>query len=281
MKNKINIIVSYCAALLLVNAAQAQELQIEAGGRFIQQTSNNGFPLATNSEGYSFGLGYSYYLNSNFSIGLGFSFLKADLNYIGNSLKGSYAEEDIEGDTFEFRYKGDYYSETVKQEVLQIPLTIQYETKGIVSWYLRTGVIYGIQTGKSKYKLNWRDLKTSGYYPQWDAELNGPDFIGFGEQESLNRKGTVKLQDSFSWMIETGVKQQLASNNYMYFGVFFELGLNDIRPEGNTDNEMITFTNNINEPLQYHSVLEQKSYQDKKLTTYMIGLKIKYGFNFK
>ncbi len=283
MKNiRLNTLIFKSAAVLLfANTVQAQELQLNGGAHFIKPQSENAFPFAKNSEGFSVGLDYNHYLNKNFSVGLGLAYLNADFTFAKANLEGAYNEQDFEGDNFEFRYKADYYEENIKMHSVRIPLTLQYETQGVVRWYMRTGIIYDFQPTKAKYKVNIDNLSTSGYYEQWDAELHNPLYAGFGEQGRIKTDGSLKLKNNFSWMVESGIKQQLGTCNSLYLGMFFELGLNDIRPESTSaSTNLIHYTSDINNPLQYNSLLNERLYNDKKLSTYTVGFKLRYAFNF-
>ncbi len=280
MNNKYKIIITGCAAFLFANAAQAQAWQIEGAGQVVHQPSDSGFKAASNAVGFSAGIGYGYYLNQNFSLNIGLSYLKNDLDYATSFVRNAYDQQDSEGDRFEFRYTADNYYETVQMQSLRIPLTVQYETQGVVRWYMRTGILYGMQLGKSKYQLDWQNLKTSGYYEQWDAELNGPLFAGFGDQGNQRHEGKVKLQNSFSWIVETGIKQQLSSKDDLYIGFFFEMGLNNIRPNNAAESQAVEYTNNTDQPLVYNSILNQQQFSDKKLTTHIFGIKLRYAVDF-
>lgn len=279
-KNSRNTFFSCLAAFLLVNAAQAQEWQIEGAAHLIQHQGSESLPLAKHSEGFSIGLGYSHYLNDNWSIGTGVSYLGAELTFSASEIKGTYAEVDMENDPFEFRYNTGYVEESVKWQSFRIPLTVQYETSGIVRWYLRTGVLYGIQAGTSKYRQEWDDLNTSGYYPQWDAELNGPEFAGFGKMGDKRTEGTVKLRNTFAWILETGIKQKLRTTDDLYLGLFVEMGLNDMRPSTEPTTQPVQYSPEMEHPLTLNSVLDQAQYKDKKIEPLMFGFKIRYAFEF-
>jgi len=279
-KNSINTFFSCLAAFLFVNAAQAQEWQIEGAGHLIQHQGDDSFSMAKHSEGFSVGLGYSQYLNDNWSIGTGVSYFKTDLTFSASQIKGTSMEVDMEGDPFEFRYNTGSFEESIVWQSVRIPLTVQFETSGVVRWYMRTGVLYGLQAGTSKYSQQWNNLTTSGYYPEWDAELNGPEFAGFGNMGDRSTKGTVKLRNTFSWILETGVKQTLNTGSSLYLGLFFEMGLNDMRPLATTDLEPVQYAADTAQPLILNSVLNQTPNKDKTIMPTMFGFKIRYGFQF-
>ncbi|WP_158608884.1 outer membrane beta-barrel protein [Paenimyroides viscosum] len=278
--NSRNTFFSCLVAFFLVNAAQAQEWQIEGAAHLIQHQGSESLPLAKHSEGFSVGLGYSQYLNDNWSISTGVSYLGTELTFAASGVKGSTMEVDMENDPFEFRYNTGYFEESVKWQSFRIPLTVQYETPGIVRWYLRTGILYGIQAGTSKYRQKWNDLNTSGYYQQWDAELNGPEFAGFGKMGDRHTEGTVKLRNTFSWIVETGIKQTLSTTNDLYLGLFLEMGLNDMRSSKEATAQPVQYTPEIENPLTLNSVLDQAQYKDKTITPLTVGFKIRYAFEF-
>ncbi|SFO02262.1 Outer membrane protein beta-barrel domain-containing protein [Paenimyroides ummariense] len=278
--NSINTFFSCLAAFFFVSAAQAQEWQVEGAGHLIQHPGDDSFPMAKHSEGYSFGIGYNQYFNDNWSIGLGLSYFKTDLTFAASQIKGTSMEVDMEGDPFEFRYSTGYFKESVVWQSVRIPLTVQFETSGVVRWYLRTGVLYGLQLGNSKYRQEWNNLTTSGYYPEWDAELTGPEFAGFGSMGNKRTEGTVKLRNTFSWVLETGVKQTLNTGNSLYLGLFFEMGLNDMRPSTVAETQPVEYTPNLDQPLTLNSVLNQSQYKENTIMPTMFGFKIRYGFQF-
>jgi len=275
-----NTFFSCLAAFLMVNAAQAQEWQIEGAAHLVQHQGSESFPLAKHSEGFSVGIGYSHYLNDNWSIGTGVSYLRTELIFSASAINGASMEVDMEGDPFEFRYHTGYFEESVRWESFRIPLTVQFETSGVVRWYLRTGVLYGLQAGSSKYRQDWNDLETSGYYEQWDAELNGPEVAGFGNISSRRTEGTVKLRNTLSWLLETGVKQKLRATDDFYLGLFFEMGLNDIRPSRAAEAQPVYYTRDMDHPLSLNSVLNQTQFKDQKISPFMVGFKIRYSFEF-
>ncbi len=278
--SNLHVILGCFTTLLITNTTLAQEWSIEGGAHFINQRKENAFPISGKSEGFSVGIGYSKYLNTNWSLNTGISYFNSKINFAASNINGTYNETDMENDSFEFRYNVESFEEKIQCSSFRIPLTLQYETLGIVRWYMRTGVVYDISIGNSKYNQNWGNIKTSGYYPQWDAELHGPNYVGFGNMGNLHHEGNFKLQNNFSWLVETGVKQQLRAVDDIYLGLFFELGLNNIRPKTDATEKAIVYTKNIQEPLVYNSVLNQEIYKDKKLALYTIGFKIRYAIDF-
>lgn len=266
------------AAFSLTGAAHAQEWYLEGSGYFVRQAGSDKVSLSNSSTGYSLGLGYQHYLNRHWSLGLGLSYTNGEFSYRERSIRRQYTEVDLEGDQFEFRYQASSFSERVHWRTLNIPLTIQYQTEAQVQWYIRTGVSYGLQLGNATYRLGWRDLRASGYYPQWDAELHGPEFVGFGFFGDQDRKDSMRLKNRISWVLETGVKQNYSTGNSLYLGLFLELGLNDMRPKKEELSEEISYTHDVESPLSYPSVWNQSRFKDAALNNFTFGLRMRYAF---
>ncbi len=259
--------------------SSAQEIQISGGGF----TSNHpkGEKLFHNVyEGYTFGVEYHYYLSNHWSVGSGLSYLHGYFSYQDIHPKGAYPATDVEGDPLEFRYRAQLYAESSKWYQLCVPLVVQFETSGDIRWYMQTGLLLGFTLGKSTAQMDWNKLHTSGYYEQWDAELNGPKFVGFGDWGAIEKEQKVKFKNSYSWTIETGIKG-LFNRNYLYFGVFANIGLNDLRPKETKSRKAIEYIGSESQPLKYHSVWQQKRFEEKGLRNNLFGLRIRYGIAFK
>ena len=91
-----------------------------------------------------------------------------------------YSTVDNEGDDFIFKYSAGSFTEKHWVNMLNIPIRVQYETNGSKNRpYASVGVQFGIPL-KAQYRGAFSNLETSGYYEQWNAELESPAFMGFG-----------------------------------------------------------------------------------------------------
>lgn len=153
------------------------------------------------------------YQQAKFSVGRG---------YITNNTDAV----DFEGDPFIFKYAAKKYDETWSINQLNIPLTIEYSSLGTTAFYFRTGIQYSVQL-KNKVDLQYNNLQTSGYFPQWDVELTEAQFAGFGLFDPLQSSQDIKLDNRWAVVGEIGVKQKLLFNQKLYRGVYFDIGLND------------------------------------------------------
>lgn len=256
--------------------AFAQEWQIEGAISINKQSESQS--MGNFKDGFLGGIAYSHYLSDQWSIGLGASYETGQFYNEKGSTSGHYDATDMEGEDFEFRYDVDFFSEKDKWKTLNIPLTLQYETKGEQRWYIRTGISYGLMLGNTKARSTYENVQTSGYYEQYDAELTGPEFAGFGDFGNQEKKESIDYKDRFTWLIETGVKQNITGQHYIYMGVFLEMGLNDFSPDQKNDENMIEYRGEENQALAYKNNWDQKTSTDKSFKSYNFGFRIRYGF---
>lgn len=263
--------------------AQAQEIGIRGASFANFQNKSIGVPTAQVTDGVILGLDYTQYLNDHWSIGTGIEILSSRFDYRENSLSNGYNTTDMEGDNLEFKFTANNVYNTVNWRSYRIPITFQYETSGMVSkWYVRTGAVIGLKSTNVSYVLA-REVGTTGYYPQWDALLEGPNFAGFGTFPYPFDKGEVKFDKRFSWIFETGIKRQvgLKGQNSLYIGAFLDWGFNNIRSKENVIGNFIEYTANVHEPLDYNGVWTLDKYQDKQLKNFIVGLTVRYGIGLK
>lgn len=272
-----------CGLMLVVlgrTAGFAQEINVSTLGYFTNSAKSLAHYDSNTSMGYGVGVGYRYYLGPKWSIGAEVNYQHTNLDLIQRNAKGSLSTTDMDNDTYEFRYKAQNLKEQVSYNTLQIPITIQYETQGTVRWYVQTGVGIGILTGNQKSTIKMNDLRTSGYYPEWNAELNGPSFMGFGSFGHQKQEVDLKLENRISWLFETGIKQDLGNKQSLYIGAFVDLGLNDMGKNIDKNNHIpVAITSDLDNPLAFSSLWTQTENKNNKLQNYNVGIKLRYSFN--
>lgn len=273
---------SVIAALLLMGIGKANaqeeknEFSIYAGGVFssIYYDLNQG--QVEHDNGVQLGLKYAFYLNENWSIGLGAEYQTYNSVAKFDYLTGSYNTTDIENDPFEFRYSSRSYEESQKLEYVNVPLTVQFETgDGITDFYVSAGVKAGFAI-KGNYETKMDALTTSGYYPQYNAELFGPTFMGFGSFYQVDA-GKQDLETKIAWSgtLETGVKQYIGERSSCYIGVFVDYCFNSIAD--NKDENVINYpSNEMPVDLQFNSVINSSYSKDVRLMAY--GVKLRFAF---
>jgi len=232
-------------------------------------------------------VGISKGLNETWSLhsGVGFNYYEA-----GNSINTySSAEDaiDMDREAFEFRYSASNYSETQKLTAVSIPIAIQYESFGEVRFYSKIGAEANVFINE-KSDARASSLTTSGFFPRFNAVLDGPEFAGFGTyaNQKFNEKD-LNIKSSFNAFLELGVKQIYPSGNALYVGGFFKYGLNDIS-NGEESNGLISY--NSENPVDFRStsVLNAlKNPQDgserisTKANFHFFGITLRYEFDLQ
>jgi hypothetical protein len=166
--------------------------------------------------------------------------------------------------------------------LLSIPVGVQYESDGNQTrWYAKAGASVNIfMSPTSQGSAN--TLTTSGYFERFNAELTAPRFAGFGTFNDIEfSENDLDIKNSFNAFFEIGIKERFGVDQWIYFGVFVEYGLNDLLESNgsslidyNTGAPM-DFVNNssLNASLQSsgNALMEE-------LSLNIIGLRIKYEF---
>lgn len=220
-----------------------------------------------------FGIRYSYSISDAWSIGLGADYQKYGATARFDNVSGAYATTDVEGESFEFRYSALGFKEKQNLQYANIPLTVQFETTDDdeVRFYISGGVKAGIVI-KSEYETSMANLSTSGYYPQYNGELFGPTFMGFGQFSEV-RGGKQELDTKLAWSgtLETGFKQAFGKNGWAYLGLFVDYSFSSIYDKGNR--ELVEYPQSAPVALKYNSVLDTNKTGDPKL--------LAFGFKFR
>jgi len=281
------------ALFLSVGSVSAQEYRI-SDSEFSVYIKAPCSGLKTNMEDYGssntrfgagIGLQYSYYLNTNWSISGALEYQEYRNKVLLNNFTDQYSLTDAEGDNIIFRSSVSLYREWQSVGMLNIPLKIQWETQGeSTRLFAATGVQLGLPA-YTTYTGTAYNLKTAGYFPQWNTELTSPLFMGFGDWggKQQSEKNKLKLKPSYSLLFEIGMKHPMCNMQNLYVSAYMELGLNDIRKNSNSDQPLINY--NVNNPTQlgYASVLNSSMQSSGltyvgKVTTQGFGLKMRYAF---
>ncbi|MBW2962119.1 outer membrane beta-barrel protein [Mesonia aestuariivivens] len=257
--------------------AQSQhEISIVGSGVFSTVSYDTQNAYIDQAQNGSIGLGYSFYFSRQWAVNIGAEYEQFKASLVYNTLQLSSEAVDIEGENFEYRYSADNYEEEQKLNVINIPLTVQFQTDGETKFYARLGGQVSL-INKAEYATSIRTLTTSGYYAQYDAELFDPSFMGFGRYTNLSQKSQeLELDTSFAAVIEAGVKREIDNIGGLYIGLFCNYGLNTI--DKDTENTPLIEYNTENPTsLKTNSVLNTNLAEDVRLISYGIKLRFALG----
>lgn len=239
---------------------------------------------AKNKAGGSVGIGYSYIINSDWSIGSGLELAFYNGKYSLKEFSDSYNANDGQYD-FVFHTTAKNYREIQNVTYLNIPImaTFQRPVTGNNNFYVSAGFKFGIPVSKKSTVTN-ADFNNYGYYPEWENPIkDDPYFMGFGTFKSTDKKGNLELKTSCMLSLETGMKWRLTDNLGLYTGVYFDYGLNDVKK--NSDKRAIQY--NTENPSNYihnsaissHYSLDNTSVtMVEKVNTIAVGVKAKLAF---
>lgn len=222
--------------------------------------------------GFNLGLEYNYKLNQKMNLGIGITYLKLNSELQLKELESSYSTIDIENETFDFRYKATNIKEKYETDFIQIPIFVSYEGTSKTTYYAQAGVKFTLAV-KGNYKQTVGDLKTSGYYPDYNIELKAPLFMGFGEFENQVSSGKLNIETSYVASIEAGIKHEFNKEKNLYVGLFFDYGLNNMLSK--SDKELVEYQTNQPTNFNLESVSNSKFAEIMRISSF--GVKLKYN----
>lgn len=268
---------------LVTTIGSAQEIGIQTSGVFTSSLTNSLVSnTPTNNLGFTIGLSYRQYISSNWSIGIEPNYGQTAYSFKGFNSHGAYQAIDAEGEHFLFKYKAGRYKETIKVNSLNIPLTVQYETAGSsVRFFIKTGASIGLALKDAQSTTAFNDVQTSGFYSQYNVELTGPMFAGFGKFNTIKNDQNIALNTRWAWIFETGVKQYVSDRQSVYIGMYFDLGLNALNKKENTAKNHLEYNTASTSVLTATSILEQKQNSNYDFKSYSVGVKLQYTFDLK
>ena len=305
-------LVAICMFTISFYAQKSEEVQsqpkheISLWGSFGYSTLN--YDLSFGDKkcklGWAAGLGYNYYFNYHWSLGLGveYSVLAAEAafpNFRDNYLTPAPTSNPlvrfaIEARTADFKQVYDLV-------YLNVPITLQYQTdlwkrhKFYVAGGFKVGyALDALYSSEGKFYTEGYDVTQSG---QKTGTIYAQKNHGFGSHDGYKNDETFDVNDiNVMLTVEPGVKWRLSDKFSLYTGVFVDYGLTEIRK--NTDNDKQLFNYNYNTTTQdwagnytINNALESqyaretagindpKSFTDK-VSTISAGLKLKLGFAF-
>ncbi|WP_353161657.1 outer membrane beta-barrel protein [Myroides odoratus] len=240
----------------------------------------NSLPYKAKSDGgmsYGAGFHYDYHLSRKWSVGIGGIYTMNTIKSEMSRLEGSLPVTDWEGDNFIFRYKASSVNEKITLNQLNIPITVGYTLEN--NLYFRTGVQIGLSM-TSEVETTFNQLQTEGYFPQYELVLPYPEFGGLGSFDSPKEKKDIDVDTRIAWVGEVGYKYELAERQNLYFGLYFDLGLNDIK-KSDSKADRSALIGYKPDAVKGEALVQRNAVYDNaayKLKTYAVGIKIKYGF---
>jgi len=182
---------------------------------------NYGFGVSELSFNSVPGIAFSIYpiKNIGLSTGLQYSWRwQTKTSAIADSTKTI----DSDKDSLIFRYYVDDYREKLSGRILQIPILLKYSND---SYYAAAGIKIGV-VQKAKADIDYNELKTEGYYPEYNLTLSNFAYRGFGKQNDSSFKTELSSKNLIMLAMESGVKLKLNKNFALLAGIFADYSFN-------------------------------------------------------
>ena len=255
--------------------------------------------------GYMGGIGYNYFLNYNWSVGVGAEYSALSSTADFTKLLDHYAvpgipSTDVNGNTsygkpWYLKINATDYEQTYNAFYINVPVMAKYQMDVWKQhkFYAAAGVKLGIPV-KGKYTTKGSYV-VDGYEQLGGnpSALNGIPGLGFGSRTMDDKNREFDLDINYMLALEAGMKWKLNNKLALYTGVFADLGLADIR-KGDENLDFIQF-NHKGAPLYefagytpnnaLHSqyapeVYNQRNSFTDRVSTLSAGLKVQLAFGF-
>lgn len=281
---RIKLILALSFIVCLSSMGQNQkkhELTVIAGGGLSSLKIETDLGKDKKKTGGVFGIGYTYFITENIGLSSGVELAFYNSNFKLNNLNGNLPANDGVDD-FEFRYSVYNHKEKQKNTFVNIPLMVQYQTRGSHRFYIAGGVKIGIPVS-SDYKAVDSHIRTSAYYRQYGEEtiLEDPAFYGgLGTFRTGEINNDFKLKLAFMATLETGMKWELSSKIFLYTGIYADYGLNNVKKT--SSDYFLKYNNESPSEYVYGSVLNSVYTKDgnsvslvDKIVPLALGIKVK------
>ena len=281
MKKVIIIIIAtvICSLYVSAQSGRADEVSVHVSGGYSPLLYKLDAGSKSGGMGGDFGAGYTYFFPAfervtesgtvqrmQFGVfgglGLGVYTAKAKLNgetAITENLM------DSEDDLFEMRSTFSGYNEKQSALFLNIPIMAMYQ---LDMFYFLGGFKTAIPVN-GKFKTNDSKVKHVGYYEQYRNSAESQIIEGFGEFDINASKGKLDLGFTVMLSLEAYMKYRLDNNLSIYYGLYFDYGLNNSLKGGN-------FVNYDRENSTTNSVLNSLT---PKANIMAVGVKVRLAMN--
>ncbi|MDR3218363.1 MAG: PorT family protein [Dysgonamonadaceae bacterium] len=237
----------------------------------------------SNVTGGTYGLGYTLFFNEHFGFatGIGWSTYKSKAEiYDTDCIIPDLDDGDDIYNIYELQTKINWYTEKQRLKVFNIPLLIQYQSKGKTKFYLQTGIKLAFPSSAGFESENY-SLTNARYYPDLDnPPITEPTFEGLGNFEDRSSKGDLDFKTATIYNLEMGLKWSLGGSTALYTGIYLDSGLNNIHNES----QQFFIKPNKEDPENFsnYSILEAQSEPGKsfveKVKPFAIGLNFRLSF---
>jgi hypothetical protein len=168
------------------------------------------------------GIALSIYPIKNFGFSAGLEYSWRWKNKTSSPSGTNPAVADSEGDTLIFSYDIGKYKEEFSGKILQVPLLLKYSNE---LYYIAGGLKIG-SIKDARVNIDYENLETKGYYPEYNLTLTAPLYQGFGTFEDKSKTKISSSKMLVMLALEGGIKLKMNDNFSLIFGTFIDYSLN-------------------------------------------------------
>ena len=270
------------------------EFSLYGGGGFSALCYQLSLGQGYGSIGGDFGVGYTFFngswqatetgtvVNSQWGIhtGVGFGLYNAmaDLNNLQKPVISS-NQIDADKEKFNLHTTLNSYDEVQKALYLNIPVMgVFQKPAGNSLLYGMGGIKLGIPIN-GKFESKNATLENRAYYTDLENWAEVQKFAGYGTFKNKNFDGDIDLGFCLFFALEGGMKWRIGDNLFLYAGLYFDYGLNNVSK--GSYQQFINLPKNNTSDFTTNSVLT--SYTDKsksvmfteKIHLMAVGVKVR------
>jgi outer membrane protein OmpA-like peptidoglycan-associated protein len=199
------------------------ELSVWTAGGVSVLNDRPSFDKTDNGFGGASGIGYTYFLSKHWGLssGLEYAFYQSKIGLNGFSETNS--AFDIFDNPIDYNTRIDRYGEKRFVGLLNIPLSVLYQTEGNHKFYASSGLKLGLPLS-AKYRGSNAVLTASGYYPDYNQTEIWQNDLGYGVFNLKENNGNLNLGISLSGTLESGAKWNTGIGTTLYTGIFADYG---------------------------------------------------------
>jgi len=224
---------------------------------------------------FTTGLGYHFFFHPQWGIGTGVNYAEYNDGISINDFNTQQEAVNIEtGSVFDFHVSMTGYRERHQVVTINIPLMLQFQSKGKTAFYAALG-------GKTNILFSAVNraegvVTTKGYFPNVNVTYENLPEYGFVHNQPIpGHKTGIKLKTAFMTSAELGVKWRPVDKFILYTGVYADYGLNNILNSSATD--LVVYQSNTPAILAYNPAVNIYARQMKP---FAIGLTIRVATEF-
>jgi len=265
---------------VIAQSGRTDEVSIHVSGGYSPLLYTLSKGNSSGGFGGDFGAGYTYFFPSVEKISESGTIKRMQWGIFGGLGLGIYTAsakldgetaitenlEDSEGDLFEMRSTFSGYQENQRATFLNIPVMAMYQFD---MFYFLGGFKMAIPL-KGSFRTNDASVNHVGWYEEYRNSATSQTIEGFGEFPIRSSKGN-NLDLGFTMMLslEAFMKYKIDSNLSLYYGIYFDYGLNNSLKGGN-------FVDYDRENSTTNSVLNSLA---PKANIMAVGVKVRLAMN--